>query len=280
MNTQTLNQTHHVTTGQVVSTNLYGLGRGVIYSIHGDQRTGTVRSARGVATMDIAFDCGSLTHDLPEDILHGVQWQVHDEVLSPEETAAIVRYAEEETRRAAEEKERTKNKYRADMEKMKTAPEYAHLSQERNGAVQVTGNIRRELKKTFPGVKFSVTKRSYDAVTVKWTDGVTEERVKDITDKYQDSYFDGMQDMSVSCSYPFNEVYGGVGYVFTERKYSDEMKEKAISAFIKKIGNAFHEENISLERYNRGELWRIGGKLLSHGYGVQAEINKILSEME
>lgn len=43
MNTQTLKQTHHVTTGQVVSTDLYGLGRGVIFAIHGDQRKRTIR---------------------------------------------------------------------------------------------------------------------------------------------------------------------------------------------------------------------------------------------
>jgi len=170
-------------------------------------------------------------------------------------------------------------KSQAETERLKTAGEYQHLSQEKNGAVQVTTNIRRELKKAFPGVKFSVTKRSCNTVTVKWTDGVTEERVKTITDKYRDSYFDGMQDLSVSCCSSFNAVYGGVGFVFTERKYSDKMKEMAINAFRNKFGSAFQNEDITLARFNTGELWRVGNDFFPTG-GVQARINRMLSEME
>lgn len=170
-------------------------------------------------------------------------------------------------------------KSHAETERLKTAGEYQHLSQEKNGAVQVTTNIRRELKKAFPGVKFSVTKRSCDAVTVKWIDGVTEERVKAITDKYRDSYFDGMQDMSVSCRSSFNEVYGGVGYVITERKYSDKMKEMAVNAFRNKFGHAFQGEDITLARFKTGDLWRAGQGFFPMG-GVQTKINRMLAEME
>ncbi len=53
----------------------------------------------------------------------------------------------------------------------------------------MTGNIRRELKAKFPGVKFSVRKRSYDSVSVNWTDGPTEEQVKEITGKIPGQLF-------------------------------------------------------------------------------------------
>ena len=170
-------------------------------------------------------------------------------------------------------------KSQAETERLKTAGEYQHLSQEKNGAVQVTTNIRRELKKAFPGIKFSVKKRSCNAVTVKWTDGVTEARVKAITDKYRDSYFDGMKDLSVSCCSSFNAVYGGVGFIFMERKYSDKMKEMAINAFRNKFGHAFQDEDITLARFNTGELWLIGNDFFPTG-GVQGRIKSILWEME
>lgn len=85
--------------------------------------------------------------------------------------------------------------------------------------------------------------------------------------------------MSVSCSSLFNEVYGGVGYVFTERKYSDILKEMTINAFRNKFGSAFQEEDITPERFKTGDLWRVGLRFFRLG-GVQTEINRMLSGME
>ena len=50
-------------------------------------------------------------------------------------------------------------------------------------------NIKKELAKAFPGVKFSVRSQSFsggDFIDIDWTDGPTEEMVKKITDKYQE----------------------------------------------------------------------------------------------
>ena len=57
--------------------------------------------------------------------------------------------------------------------------------------------IRAELKKAFPGVKFSVTSNGYsmgDSVYVDWTDGPTRDQVHSIAGKYQEGHFDGMTD--------------------------------------------------------------------------------------
>ena len=269
--------------GQVVSTNLYNLGRGVVYAIHGEQKSSSVRSLSGVvsyggnATFDIAFESGHISRALPECILHGSQWRILDEIKQKEEVAHILQQAEEEERRKQREKEREEQQFRDECQRLKSAPEYAALSQDKKGAVQVTGNIRKELKAKFPGVKFSVRKRSYDSVSINWTDGPTEEQVKEVTAKYRDSYFDGMQDMSVSCSSPFNEIYGGVGYVFIDRDYSDAMKQQAIGILRTKYDHLLDGEDISVARYNTGELWRIRQDYFGHGYGIQGEINKILS---
>ncbi len=278
-----IQNTGSLVVGQVVSTNLYNLGRGVVYAIHGEQKSSSERSLSGVvshggnATFDIAFESGHISRALPECILHGRQWRILDEIKHKEEVAHILQQAEEEERRKQCEKEREEQQFRDECQRLKSAPEYAALSQVKKGAVQVTGNIRRELKAKFPGVKFSVRKRSYDSVSVNWTDGPTEEQVKEITVKYRDSYFDSMQDMSVSCSSSFNEVYGGVGYVFIDRDYSDAMKQQAIGILKIKYDHLLSDEDVTVARYNSGDLYRIRPDYFGHGYGIHGEINKILA---
>lgn len=269
--------------GQVVYSILYNRGRGVIVSIQGEQKPASVGSLSGVvsyggnATFNIAFENGDITRGLPESILYGRQWQIFDEIKSPAETAEILKNAEEEEQRRRQESEEEARQFKAECERLKSAPEYSQLSQEKKGAVQVTGNLHRELKAAFPGVKFSVRKRGYDSVSVNWTDGPTEEQVKSITGKYRDSYFDGMQDMSVSCSSPFNEIYGGVGYVFVDREYSDSMKKRGIGILKVKYDHLIGDEEITLSRYNAGELYNVRPDYFGHGGGAQGEINKILS---
>lgn len=86
--------------GQVVSTHLYGLGRGVIYGIEGEQSPGTVNNrfggviySGGNATFDIAFESGSFSKKLPECILRGVQWTIIDEVMNAADVAKVYRSA-------------------------------------------------------------------------------------------------------------------------------------------------------------------------------------------
>ncbi|UAN48845.1 hypothetical protein KGP17_27410 (plasmid) [Serratia sp. JSRIV001] len=106
-----------VVVGQVVSTSLYGLGRGVIYMIQGKQspetvthRLGGVMATGGNATFDIAFECGTMTHQLHECILYGVQWTIHDEVLGQDEVLRILSNArDEEERRNTEKKTGSKS---------------------------------------------------------------------------------------------------------------------------------------------------------------------------
>ena len=272
-----------VVIGQVVSTVLYNRGRGVVFAIHGEQKTASVGSLSGVvsyggnATFDIAFESGTISRRLPESILHGRQWSIFPEIKPAEEVKRIVEHAEAEERRQELERGAEEQQYRAECQRMKSAPEYVALSQEKKGAVQVTGNIRKELKAKFPGVKFSVRKRSYDSVSVNWTDGPTEDQIKEITLKYRDSYFDDMQDMSVSCLSPFNEIYGVVGYVFVELDYSVAMKQKAIGILKIKYDHLLDGEDVSVARYNSGELYRIRPDYFGHGHGIQGEINKILA---
>ncbi|UAN65804.1 LPD29 domain-containing protein [Serratia sp. JSRIV006] len=270
-----------IVVGQVVSTNLYGRGRGVIYGIHGEQKPESVLLfgngvgvRGGNAEFDIAFESGSLSKKLPEGILRGIQWKIYDEVVDEKEVVIIYSKALAAEKAKKEEEEVQEIAFNLAVEKIKTAPEYKDLAQGINGAKQVGCNMRKELKAMFPGFKFSVRKGHGDSIYIKWTDGPQEEKVKSIVDKYKAGRFNGMIDLYENNETPFNKVYGGVQYVFTDREYSDALTEKAISIFNEKFSNQFNTE-ITLEKYKKGELWRIGQDSFCGRNGVDGEINKI-----
>jgi len=82
-------------------------------------------------------------------------------------------------------------------------------------------NIRTELKKAFPGIKFSVTSESFSmgcAIRVEWTNGPTAKEVESIVDKYEYGTFDSMTDCSGYKDEQFTGVFGGAKFVTTTRR--------------------------------------------------------------
>lgn len=95
----------------------------------------------------------------------------------------------------------------------------------------VTRQIKKELNKAFPGIKFSVKYDSYsggDAARISWNFGPTTDMVDDIVKKYQYGSFNSMEDI-----YEFNKgqsfyiddegnkkTIGGVKYVQTSRDFT------------------------------------------------------------
>ena len=126
-----------------------------------------------------------------------------------------------------EEKERKEAEARKNLPKR-----YPHLEVCKAFDHKTCGkNIRAELKKNFPTTKFSVKfsrfsgGNSYD---ITWTDGPKAEDVDAIVRKYQNRHPDEYSmgdywDVKMSI---FNEMFGSVGYVMTERRISDEAVEK------------------------------------------------------
>ena len=86
-------------------------------------------------------------------------------------------------------------------------------------------NIRKELKKRFPGVKFSVRGHSFsggDAIHVEYPKDFEEENVefiRNLCNRYQEGSFDGMQDLYTYGNSVFNSLFGGAKYVNCQRKY-------------------------------------------------------------
>lgn len=96
-------------------------------------------------------------------------------------------------------------------------------------------NIRVELKRAFPGVKFSVTSEGYSggcSIDINWTDGPTSKQVKEITDKYEEGHFDGMEDIyNYDHSNLWPGIFGGAKYVCENRHYSREFVEEIVARF-------------------------------------------------
>lgn len=93
---------------------------------------------------------------------------------------------------------------------------------------QCAAAIKAELKSAFPSVKFSVRSESFsggNSVDISWIDGVTDEQVRAITDKYQFGHFDGITDC-----YEYSNKRNDIPqakFVQTARLYSAESKAQA-----------------------------------------------------
>jgi len=108
------------------------------------------------------------------------------------------------------------------MQTWKTERKESNKGKRLTGSAACADAIREELKKIFPTVKFSVRSETFsmgDAVRIGWTDGPTTKQVDELTGKYQDGYFDGMQDM-----YIYNKEGDGPSakYITTSRSMSEE----------------------------------------------------------
>jgi len=95
--------------------------------------------------------------------------------------------------------------------------------------------LRADLKKNFPGVKFSVRTKRYSmgqSICVHWTDGPTTAAVDAVSDGYQGQRFDGMDDSThtVFALRDGKRVHYGANYVNTSRHLTNDHIETALQA--------------------------------------------------
>lgn len=155
--------------------------------------------------------------------------------------------AEEERIRKEEEETRLKNEEQARIER-----EYSFLTVLTDKYDQKTAanNLRTLLKVKFPATKFSVKKYHYDSYTVSWEDGPTDRQVSEITHLFKDEGFDGMTDSSYSIVTPFNQRYGGIGYISTDRKISDTVRNQELQLLNKELNKKYQMEDYVVEKGN------------------------------
>lgn len=213
--------------GTRVSTNLYNRGVGFVTAIYGEQRPDTVRSLSGGVGMmggraeyDIVFLSGSFSRRLPECILRGVQWRILHCPGSETEIAAAVAHAETVERQRAAGASAADAAHETELARLRSAPEHSALRQgdERHGGKLAAANLRVELRRSFPGMKFSVRVPHHGSVHIRWTGGPTRQGVEAIASPYQGGHFDGMEDIYRSARSPWCEVFGGADYVSCSRE--------------------------------------------------------------
>ncbi|MDM2765773.1 LPD29 domain-containing protein [Citrobacter sp. Cpo150] len=264
-------------------------GRAVVTAIHGTQKPESVHSVGGMivtggnASFDLVYFDAVRSYQVPESIVcGGLAWSVLDDVVSQDEIDSLLTSAAAREDKEAREKAEADAAYALEKCRLRESTKYAHLKKKEDNkgseCALVAANIRIELKKEFPGVKFSVTSRHYTCVTIKWTDGPTKESVEAITSKYKDGHFNGMEEIYEYNTSPFNEIFGGAQYVFDERSYSDEMIAKAIVHAREKFGVNAVPEHATVELYKQGGFWEIGRDYFYNG--LNAEIHRILAELK
>lgn len=164
-----------------------------------------------------------------------------------ERLRVVMEKAEEERIKKEEEATRLKNEEIARIEK-----EYSFLTVTTDKYDQKTAanNLRTLLKVKFPATKFSVKKYHYNSYTVSWENGPTEPQVSEITHLFKDEGWDGMTDSSYSIDTPFNRRYGGIGYISTNRKISDAVRNQELDLLNKELGKSYQMEDYVVERNN------------------------------
>ncbi len=94
---------------------------------------------------------------------------------------------------------------------------------EHSGGKEAAKNIRIDLKRHFPDVKFSVTS-DYSKVQINWQDGPTTKEVEKITDKYESHETDETGDFRDYKPSLFNKIFGGSKFVFADRSMSEQTR--------------------------------------------------------
>jgi hypothetical protein len=256
-----------VKVGQMVYSKLYGGRSGIIYDIQGEQAPETVKTlgggvgvTGGKAVIHIVFVNGTKT-SIPEALLYGVQWKILDTIALPLAIQTALDFAEQcridRVNADNAEKERKENTRKQIIE---DHPELITVADAKQGRWAVgAANIRKELAKAFPGVKFSVKSDRYSggcSIDVNWTDGPTTEEVTKITGKYQEVNLNGMEDI-----YDFNhsnvwpEVFGGARCVFENRSYSQETEDTMVRE-LGYIGHCYRDTYGGLQFKEYDDLMR------------------------
>lgn len=165
---------------------------------------------------------------------------VRDERKTQEQHAAEKQQRIDAAQRQEKEREEREAKEAAARQELEQNADFAGLERrettKKSDHALAAANIRRELRKAFPGHKFRVTSSSFsmgDSVHISWADGPNTREVEALTDKYQEGRFDGMEDYyKLKDDRTFNQTFGGAKYVQADRSISEDIRETVKQALI------------------------------------------------
>ncbi|WP_206119072.1 LPD29 domain-containing protein [Chromobacterium fluminis] len=242
-------------------------GAGTIFEVHGEPAVENILMLDGGqlcttgAGFDIVFDAGRIVLQVAESTLRRRPWRILGEPLEKPQQIAM-RLAWATSAKASEQAKRQEAKaaFDAEVARLKTAPEFQHLEQVEQGEHQSCGklaaaNIRKELKRIWPEVKFSVRKTAYGTVAVAWEDGPDQDLVAALLSRHRDGHFNSSEDLYEHASKPFGVAFGEARHIIPHRSVSLGLINQAIdSLFAGKLAQVSRAEAPQPENYLRGEL--------------------------
>lgn len=217
---------------------------GTVYAIHGEPRADMLSPARGDRNLhgrkvDVVFDSGVVSHDVPEMVIRSGAWQIFDEVVPKQAMALALTVAAchaASTSAASAAQLAAFNAYNAEIARLRSAPEYHHLAQgdDTYSGRLAAKNIRASLSAAFPDVRFSVRRTPCGNIVVHWKDGPRAENVDAIVMRYRAGRYN-----RIAGSYEYTRtawvaVFGAAKYIHVAREESDELVQSAIDSLYKK----------------------------------------------
>lgn len=184
----------------------------------------------GIYGQPVTCEDGHRSHCAPS-ALESRQWRDTGTVLTAPEIAAFLAAAsiEGERIKAADAAERAEKAAADTAERARILAAHPYLERlegtKKTRWALAAANIRKQLARTFPGHKFTVSSESYSmgcCVRIDWTDGPTTKDVQAITDRYQEEDWNGMEDISESRRAVWPAVFGGAKTVIEHRHISPE----------------------------------------------------------
>ncbi|HOZ83191.1 MAG TPA: hypothetical protein PKU82_09730 [Bacteroidia bacterium] len=148
--------------------------------------------------------------------------------MSKVEKSEVLKYIEKAIKADVERAEKKRIKAEADAKELAELPaKFPHLKAVTENAdkKEVKDNLMADLKKNFPGIRFSVTKSNYSTYQIRWTDGPTKKEVNAISDKFEAYSSDITGDFYDYTPSLFNRVFGGFKFVFCNRDMSPEVMQ-------------------------------------------------------
>ena len=207
--------------------------------------------------------------------LDSSRWQLLDE-FAVGDTLDILR-AGIAARKATDEAAQTSAAEEFERIKAKLKAHHPYLIAGGNlDCTQAAKNLRIELKRAFPGIKFGVRTSRFsggDSIDVDWTDGPMLPQVQKFANKYSGGSFDGMTDSYEYSRSPWIAVFGDAKYVHCHRHYSDQMVTRIIARVCAHLAGM--EATPTLEDYRHGKLWQFKQ---SGGCDVEREIHQALAK--
>lgn len=143
-----------------------------------------------------------------------------------------------------------------------TNPHLVPISEKIDALQAAAKNIRIELARAFPAVKFSVKSRRFsggDAIDVKRIDGPVCRQVDEIIDRYSAGSFNGMDDSYSYHRDAWKDAFGDAKYVHSARDASDKAVASAARYVCGMYGvdvSKFPPDGV-VAAFRSGELYRI-----------------------